>query len=148
MHTGAEINHTSNKAQVYNKHSNKYRVCKYLWQKSLCIKILESSCTHCQKMKFKNEYDKYYSSNSKRNNHMTSHLSVKYRHRPCIKIDNPLVVYRYSCKCKVMKWCQWQRRIFFAISRRFHTNNAITKIILKSYDKYNLTFVLLYYWIY
>ena len=28
VHTGAEINHISNKAQVYYKHSNKYRVCK------------------------------------------------------------------------------------------------------------------------
>ena len=28
QHTGAEINHISNKAQVYYKQSNKYRVCK------------------------------------------------------------------------------------------------------------------------
>ena len=33
---------------------------------------------------------------------------------------------------------------FIVKSRRFHIKNAIANIILKSYDKYNLTFVLMY----
>ena len=48
------------------------------------------------------------------------------------EIYKPLVVYRFSGTCNAMKWCLYVKY------RCFLTKNTTTKLVLKSYHKYNL----------
>ena len=62
---------------------------------------------------------------------------------PCNKIDKPLAVYRFTGKRY-----DAHNNVAIIMTKlwRFYARNEISKYL--SYDKYNLTFVLLYYWIY
>ena len=64
---------------------------------------------------------------------------------PSNKIDKPLVVYRFS---KVTEWCPLLRCVKDGKILTFSHQKCDFKVILMSCVKLNLTFVLLYYWIY
>ena len=60
---------------------------------------------------------------------------------PCIKIDKPLVVCYFAMLCN---YAITRSQIYDKISA-FHAEKRNFKIVLKSYDKKNLTFILLFY---